>query len=415
VESFEIQYSHKEKHTSYLFICQDDIERSNCSMPSKPHPLLSCLAAALALAAAMGVGRFAFTPMLPLMVRDGGLSMADSPWLAAVNYLGYLAGALTAARLPWGSATSARASLLGVVLVTLGMGATTHLSIWLLLRGLAGLFSGWALVGVSAWAMAELARLRRPHLAAIVYAGVGTGVALAGLFCLLAAQPGVSAARLWLEMGALTLIAILAPLLVMRERPAALSASPPQHGRKAGDMGWLTLCYGLFGFGYILPATYLPALARQMIDDPSVFGLVWPLFGAAAALSTLFAGGAWVQSNRLRAWAACQALMGFGALLPSFWLTPIGLALSALLIGGTFMVVTMLGMQEARLRNPDGAAAALGRLTAAFALGQFAGPLSLVVLPPGEPGLRLGLTTAGLALLLTVPVLFRLSLRKVAS
>jgi hypothetical protein len=79
------------------------------------------------------------------------------------------------------------------------------------------------------------------------------------------------------------------------------------------------------------------------LDDPRVFGLVWPMFGAAAALSTLFAGAAWVQANRLSAWAFSHALIALGALLPSFWLAPLGLALSALLIGGTFMVVTMLG------------------------------------------------------------------------
>ena len=96
----------------------------------------------------MGVGRFAFTPMLPLMVRDGDLSMNDSPGLAAVNYLGYLVGALTAGRLPMAPATSGRGGLVGVALVTAGMGVTAQLPVWLLLRGLAGLFSGWALVGV---------------------------------------------------------------------------------------------------------------------------------------------------------------------------------------------------------------------------------------------------------------------------
>src|ERR1041384_6753001 len=48
-------------------------------------------------------------------------------------------------------------------------------------------------------------------------------------------------------------------------------------------------CYALLGYGYIIPATFLPALARQYIDDPVVFGWVWPVFGAAAALSTLAA------------------------------------------------------------------------------------------------------------------------------
>ena len=44
----------------------------------------------------------------------------------------------------------------------------------------------------------------------------------------------------------------------------------------------LVLCYGIFGFGYILPATYLPSLARSLVDDPRLFGMVWPVFGLAA-------------------------------------------------------------------------------------------------------------------------------------
>ena len=380
--------------------------------PKPPSAFIICLASALALAAAMGVGRFAFTPMLPLMVRDGHLSMGASPWLAAVNYLGYLIGALTAGRLPWRPAQSARASLLGVAIVTSAMGATAQLPLWLALRGLAGVFSGWALVGVSAWAMAELARARRPRLAAFVYAGVGTGVAFAGIFCLVAARPGVTSAQLWLELGVLTLIVITAPLLFMRGGPEPVSRVPAADGRKARDTGLLTLCYGVFGFGYILPATFLPALARQMIDDPHVFGLVWPVFGGAAALSTIVGGASPIQSNRLRAWAVCHGLMALGALLPSIWLTPISLAASALFVGGTFMVVTMLGLQEARMRDPDHAAAALGRMTAAFALGQFAGPLALTFAPSGGPGLNLGLRIAGAALLLTVPALWALGGRR---
>jgi hypothetical protein len=380
-----------------------------------PSPLSICFAAGAALAVAMGVGRFAFTPMLPLMVRDGGLRLDDSVWLAAVNYFGYLVGALSAARLPWTPASSARASLFGVALVTAGMGATAQWPLWLALRGLAGLFSAWALVGVSAWALSALTQAGRPRLAAWVYAGVGTGVALAGLFCLFAARPGVSAARLWLELGATTLIAIAAPLLLLRGGPGPSPRPAAQAGGNGRGLSLLILCYGVFGFGYILPATFLPAMARQAIDDPRVFGLVWPLFGAAAALSTLLAGAVWIQSNRLRAWAICHGLMALGALLPSLWLTPAALAASALLIGGTFMVVTMLGMQEARSRAPDRPAAALGWMTAAFALGQFAGPLALAALPAGGSGLRFALQAAGLALLLTIPALWRLSSNRKAT
>jgi MFS family permease len=151
--------------------------------------------------------------------------------------------------------------------------------------------------------------------------------------------------------------------------PPATSAAP------RATFG-LVVCYTLFGFGYILPATYLPALARQLVDDPSVFGLAWPVFGAAAALSTVLVSWRLAGANRLAVWAAAHVAMAIGVLLPAVWTSLASVTLAALLVGGTFMVITMTGMQEARARAEGQATRVLGRMTAGFALGQLAGPLA---------------------------------------
>ena len=95
-------------------------------MPSAALP--AAVAGLVALAVAMGVGRFAFTPLLPLMQDDAGLSLADGGYLAAANYLGYLAGALWAAR-PARSARAVHASLLAIALATAAMGVA-HTMPW---------------------------------------------------------------------------------------------------------------------------------------------------------------------------------------------------------------------------------------------------------------------------------------------
>jgi hypothetical protein len=156
------------------------------------------------------------------------------------------------------------------------------------------------------------------------------------------------------------------------------------------------------GFGYILPATFLPALARTVVDDPRLFGLAWPLFGATAAVSTVLAGWLLRHATRLQLWALSQLAMGAGVLLPSLWLNGATIALSALLVGGTFMVITLAGVQEVRARVPADAARLVGRITAAFALGQIAGPVASALLlrqaASGTRGLELALQ-AGAAVL----------------
>lgn len=331
----------------------------------------------LSLAAAMGIGRFAFTPLLPLMARDGQLDLAWGGWLAAANYAGYFAGALTAARLPLQAPALARLALAATALLTAAM-ALPSLPLWLLLRFLAGAASAWVFVATSVWCLGALARRGPGAAAGWVYAGVGGGIALAGLYCLAAAAAGMPAARLWLHLGGLALLLMLPVAWVLaRLEPATAATAAPiaAASETAEGTRGLVLCYGVMGFGYILPATFLPALARGVVDDPRLFGLAWPLFGATAAASTVVAGWLLRRATRLQVWAVSQALMGVGVLLPGLWLNGLTIALSALLVGGTFMVVTLAGVQEMRARAPVQATRRVGQITAAFALGQIIGPV----------------------------------------
>ena len=240
-----------------------------------------------ALASAMGVGRFAFTPMLPLMQAHAGMSLSQGAWLAGANYIGYLAGAVLCSIAVPATRPAVRFGLVAVALLTLGMGMTGSYDAWLALRFGAGVASAYVLVGVSAWALPALAGHDRSVWSGWLFAGVGVGISLAGLIVLLAGARGDSPAGSWLVLGlASTAVAAVAwtPL-----RGAGPLAAPgvQQAGRLSAD-GWrLVLCYGTFGFGYIIPATFLPAMARDVIPDPAVFGWVWPVFGATAALSTV--------------------------------------------------------------------------------------------------------------------------------
>src|SRR5215470_6463141 len=326
----------------------------------------------------MGIGRFAFTPLMPLMQAHSGLTLAQGGWLAAANYAGYLAGALLCVAVDPNPGVSVRAGLAVVALSTLAMATTADFRLWLVWRLVAGAASALVLVGISAWALRRLEREERAHWAGWVFAGVGIGILFAGLVCLILALRGTEPRIGWLLLGAAaTLILALTWRRLSGESAVHAALS---NGRFSAD-GWLLVVnYGIFGFGYIIPATFLPSLAREIISDPAVFGWTWPVFGMAAAVSTVVASLALRNAAPRRVWAVAQIAMAAGVVAPVFVANAATLIFAAIAIGGTFMVVTMAGMQEARRIGGHTASRLIAALTSAFAIGQLLGPIVVSVL-----------------------------------
>src|SRR6185436_1662715 len=107
----------------------------------------------LALAVAMGIGRFAFTPLLPIMQADMGLTVEAGGWLASSNYAGYLIGALAATRLHVAPLRAIFGGLLAIAVTTLAMGFTHNFVEWIVWRTASGIASAFVLVHISAWAL----------------------------------------------------------------------------------------------------------------------------------------------------------------------------------------------------------------------------------------------------------------------
>jgi MFS family permease len=242
----------------------------------------------LALASAMGIGRFSLTPILPLMQQDAGLSLTVAGWMATANYLGYLLGALVCIALTPRPAFGIRWGLIGVAVTTLFMGFADWPPLWLALRFLGGIASSFVLVGTSAWAIPILRDHGKEEWSGHVFSGVGIGIAFAGLFGLAAAVDAWSSRLTWIVLG---LVACVLAMLLWRSlgsERAPLTQADNVHVRALPRPAIIAaICYGAFGFGYIIPATFLPSLAKGYVDDPATFGLIWPIFGAAAALSDL--------------------------------------------------------------------------------------------------------------------------------
>ena len=391
--------------------------------------------ASTALAVAMGIGRFAFTPILPLMIQEGTVHLAQTAWLSSSNYIGYLVGALSLLK----SKRHPLFVVLGLTLVTLTTWLASLSSFgWLLvLRFLAGVASAWVLVSISAFAINWL-KSRQVASSGLIYTGVGIGITLTGLICsyfifqsataTIAAQSSLSplSSRLWQYLGVIALLATLLVTFLLAKinsqfattaaakanpskatptNPTSSSIPPPAKLKLANVL----TAYGLFGFGYILPATFLPQIAKQWLSGQSYL-LIWPFFGLAAALSVVLSQGLQHRYNNfslLGVWRVSQIIMAVGTLLPAVWQSLAGLMLSALMVGGTFMVVTMAGLQVAASQvthYPKYNLSAL--MTASFAFGQLIGPLAALVATGNNIWLAL-LPVSAIVLLIGVALLWR--------
>jgi predicted MFS family arabinose efflux permease len=343
----------------------------------------SALAGSAALAVAIGIGRFAFTPILPMMQEDFGLSVSEAGWLASANYTGYLVGALSAIGLRVRSTIAIRVGLLVIGLSTLAMGLEHRFMLWVVLLAIAGIASAWVLVFVSTWALERLARLGRSKLSGTVYAGVGTGIVIAGVACLVVMSLHARSADAWLSLGVISIAvtAVIWPLVkASPSRDPVPAPTVPASGIWSAEYRRLVLCYGAFGFGYVIPATFLPAMAKEIIPDPQLFGWAWPVFGAAAVISTVFAAQLERFLSHRSLWIGGHLVMALGVVIPLIVGGLPGIMVAALLVGGTFMAVTMAGMQEARRVAGPRARALMAAMTSAFALGQILGPVIVSLL-----------------------------------
>ncbi len=352
-----------------------------------------------ALAVAMGVGRFAFTPVLPLMLDEQALSIAGGAWLASANYLGYLLGALSAIFVRVPPQRAIRGGLVVIALGTLAMTAPLPFALWAFLRGMAGVASAWVLISVSAWCMELVLRRGMPWLSSVVFAGVGSGIAGAGLLCMAVGNAGAAVA--WSALGIVALALTWAIWNRFADAPAAGPAVPVRIGW-SGPVLRLVASYGLFGFGYIIPATFLPVMARDALGGGAAFVWSWPVFGLAGVLSVLPVARLVKGFGNRRVWLAAQLVMAVGLLLPLASTSLLAVLGAALAVGGTFMVITLAALQQAREVAGRESGGLIAAMTAAFAAGQILGPLSI-----GDGGFTVPLAIAALALVTGAVLLAR--------
>jgi len=330
------------------------------------------------MAAAIGIGRFIYTPILPPMAEGLHLSKGEAGLIASANFLGYLAGALAAAsprlhgspRIWLLTALAASAATTGAMAWPAGMAE------FLLLRFIGGVASAYVLVLASALVLERLTAAGHAGLSAVHFSGVGTGIAVSAVLTWAVGSAGADWRAMWLGGGALSLAGLAAVALLIPDAQPGRTAAPPRPAA-AGDrrLALLTAAYGLFGFGYVITATFIVVIVRGSPEAARIEPLFWLAFGLAAIPSVAF----WVVAGRrlgVMPAFAIAAIVEAAGVFASVVSTGISaLFLASALLGGTFMGLTALGLIAARDLAPADARRWVGILTSAFGLGQIVGPI----------------------------------------
>jgi MFS family permease len=371
------------------------------------------VAGLVALAVAMGIGRFAFTPILPMMLHDGVVDLHAASWLASANYLGYLSGAVLCTLQPriWAlwpalpavtAPSMTRIGLVATIVLTLGMALPAPLA-WPVLRFAAGIASALVFVYSSGWCLTQIAARGQAALGGLMFAGPGIGIVASGL--LASAMVGLRwpSSAAWEVFAALALILTATVWRVFRDRSvpavpgghraastsattASRAPTTPGTGRQAdhahafAEVATLAAAYGLSGFGYIVTATFLPVIARGALPGSTWLDLFWPIFGVGVILGAVLATRVRVSGDLRLVLAAAYAIQALGIGIGIAWPTEAGFALGSFLLGFPFTAITYFAMQEVRRLRPHQLAGTTGLVTATWSTGQTLGPPMVALL-----------------------------------
>lgn len=332
----------------------------------------------LCITVVMGVGRFAYTLILPLMQAEQGFGAATAGALASANFFGYFVGSLMVTL--WRGDLDTRwplalAAIVSVV-TTCAMGATHDVTHWMWLRFVSGAASAWVLVIVATLVATHLRARGKASWAGWMFGGLGTGMIGSSTLALL--DPHPTSASIWWALGAGSAVAMAfaLPLLparsvVARPNPAATAtAAPPLAGR---DL--MIAAYSLEGLGYIVNATFIVTMIRQAHGSFATAAGAWLVTGVTALVSLLWWTRPASDAQQLRRitlgfWIQTVAIAAI-AVLPG---SVAAAYVSSALLASTVMGVSMLIMTLAPRFDPARPQRIGGLLTIGFAAGQMAGP-----------------------------------------
>ena len=349
----------------------------------------------------IGLARFAYTPLIPVVIGAGWFGPGEAAYLGAANLVGYLAGALLAAPIVRRVVATdvVRAMMLAVALSFLACAWKLPFAWFFVWRFVAG-FAGGAIMTLAApIVLAHTPPAMRGRVGGIILTGVGLGVVAAGTLVPLLLGFGVTAA--WLGIGAFSLVLTL---LAWRAWPPSPLAQAAATGKPPATAWLLSLQYGFCAIGLVPHMVFLVDYVARGLGRGIAAGTVFfLLYGAGALVGPAIAGFVCDRIGVSRTLRYAIPVMAVVVGLPVLSSHDVVIGISSLLAGAYTPGIVSLVLaraQEIATGDPLRHRAIWGAATASYAAFQAVAAYIMAYLFARWPGAYDALFAAGFAALL---------------
>ena len=336
-------------------------------------------AGVISLVVLLGIARFAYTPLIPVMISASVMSDISAGWLATLNYAGYLCGAVLAATIGDLMLKDKlyRAGLITAIITTLAMAFTDNVYLWAFLRFMSGLSSAAGLLIGSGLVLNWLIRNNYRSELGIHFMGMGLGIVFTAIACELMVNQ-LTWSTQWIVLG---ICAALLSIPAWRWLPRPHNGTVHSSGQVLKDKPpsarffWLmVMSYFCAGFGYVISATFTVAMVERLPGLAGEGQLVWLLLGLTAIPAVIYWDKLARRIGTLYTLLICYLIHIIGIVLPLFSQTLTAAIVSGMLYGATFIGIVGLVLTMAGRFYPTKPAKLMGKLTLSYGVAQIIAP-----------------------------------------
>ena len=325
---------------------------------------------------AIGIGRFSYTPILPFMITEIGLTTTQGGLIASANFFGYLIGSLIPI-LPFFPKKIRNVFFLSIficILTVFLMGFVQDLNFFIFIRFVHGVFSAFVLILGTSIILPHIQEFGKIHLSTAHFSGVGLGMVFSSIVVSLFGYYGYQWNDLWIAIGILSVLLSLQIIFYTPYEIELSNKNPINQQPSRFGFTLISISYCLYGFGYVAFGTFISTMARTTIGIEVTEPYVWLIVGLSGIPSVFFWN--WFSQkigNDISLFLACS-ILGSGVLVSVLFSNPFGILFSSFLFGLTFIPITAMCLLEGQKRFPGSFIVSTAILTSSFSIGQMIGP-----------------------------------------